>query len=135
MSKKLDYSEINRRRTEKLAEKTTVPGTTRRTPQTIEDIKLNVALINCRSLKPKIKSLKECFKMNKLSLAILNETWLYKSDRQFKCVQQNLKYETGIDFIRRDRDSRGGGVAVAFDANEIVMKKLNLNSLKNEKQA
>ena len=90
---------MNKKRKEKLKEKTTVPGTTRRTPQTIEDVKLNVALIDCRSLKPKIRSLKECFNMNKLTLAILNETWLYKSDKQFRHVQQDLKNETGIDIF------------------------------------
>ena len=48
----------------------TVPGRTRRLPQLVEDTIFNCALINCRSLKPKLTSLKECFIINKLSLCL-----------------------------------------------------------------
>lgn len=44
--------------------KKTVPGKMKRKPILIEDIKLNGALINCRSVKPKLKFLSECFKIN-----------------------------------------------------------------------
>ena len=37
-----------------------------------------------------------------------------------------------LTFFRKDRDSRGGGVAVAFNSKEITLKKLNLNCLKNK---
>ena len=40
--------------------------------------------------------------------------------------------EHEIRFIRKDRDSRGGGVAVAYDSSKISLKKLNLNCLKNK---
>ena len=69
--------------------------------------------------------------MNKLSLAVLNETWLYKSDTQARHLLQDLKNETGIQILRKDRDSRGGGVAIAFNTNIMSLKKLNLSSLKN----
>ena len=59
-----------------------VPGRTKRRPVLIEDIPLNGSLINCRSVKPKLKFLSECFKINKLDVAVFNETWLYKSNPQ-----------------------------------------------------
>ena len=98
----------------------------------VEDVVFKCALINCRSLKPKIKSLRECFNMNKLSVALLNETWLCRGDRQAKTMLQDLKDETGIEILRKDRDSRGGGVALAYDSNLMSLRKLNLNSLKNK---
>ena len=52
----------------------------KRKPILIEDIPLNGALINCRSVKPKLKFLSECFRINKLDIALLNETWLYNND-------------------------------------------------------
>ena len=63
--------------------KQTVPGKIIRPTEEICDIPLNIALINCRSVKPKLKSLKECFITNKLSVALLNETWLYKLKKCF----------------------------------------------------
>lgn len=99
----------------------------------INDVPFNLCLINCRSLKPKIKSLVECFKMNDLTTALLNETWLYRSDPQAKKLLQQIAEENNIRVIRKDRDSRGGGVAIAFDTTKISLKKLNLNCLKNKK--
>ena len=111
---------MNRRRKQK--EVRTVPGRTTRRPEMIEDVPMNIALINCRSLKPKINSLKECFKMNKLAVSILNETWLYKNDSQAKKMFNSLLTEEKIAIIRKDRDSRGGGVAIAFDNKNIAKK-------------
>ena len=77
----------------------------------------------------------ECFlKKNKLSLSLLNETWLYKNDPQAKKLLLDIKQEHGVEFIRRDRDSRGGGVTIAFDSKLISLKKLNLDSLKKKKR-
>ena len=67
-----------------------------------------------------------------MSVAILNGTWLYKSDSQFKLVQKDLKNEKGIELLRRDRDSIGGGVACAYNSNLITLKKLQLKSLRNK---
>ena len=64
----------------------------------------------------------ETFKMNDLTLALLNETWLYKSDKQVQKQLKNIKDEFGLDIIRKDRNSRGGGVAVAFNSNELLLK-------------
>ena len=70
--------------------------------------------------------------MNKLSLAILNETWMYKNDKHAKHLLQDLARESGIELIRKDRDSRGGGVAIAFDSGLLSLKKLGLKCLKNK---
>ena len=61
-----------------------VPGKGSIKADFICDKVLNAALINCRSIKPKLSSLVECFKMNELSVALLNETWFYKTDKQLK---------------------------------------------------
>ena len=71
--------------------------------------------------------------MNALSVALLNETWFFKSDPQTRKLLIEIGQENRIEFIRKDRDSRGGGVAIAFDTNKIKLKKLNLNCLKDKK--
>ena len=70
--------------------------------------------------------------MNKLHVVLLNETWFYKSDSQLKTSLQNMKNEHGIELIRKDRNSRGGSVGVAFDSKNVTLKKLQLNCLKNK---
>ena len=114
--------------------KKTVPGRTKRRPVLVEDIKLNAALINCRSVKPKLKFLTQCFQINVLDIALLNETWLYKSDPHAAKLLNELKNDNGIEFLRKDRNSRGGGVAVAYNTNNVSMKKLSLTSLNSNKQ-
>ena len=60
--------------------------------------------------------------------------WFHKSDKQAKHLLQEVKNETGITLIRKDRDSRGGGVAIAYNSSQITLKKLFLNSLKHQPQ-
>ena len=50
----------------------------------VQDIEMTCALMNCRSLKFKLKSLEENFKMNKNTFILTNETWFRKSDPQLK---------------------------------------------------
>lgn len=82
-----------------------MPGKTTIKTDSICDKEFNCTLINCRSLKPKIKSLVETIKMNKLSVTLLNETWLYKLDKKGKKQLQEMRDEFGFDIIRRDRNS------------------------------
>ena len=110
-----------------------VPGKISRKPTLINDVNFNSLLINCRSLKPKLASLAENFRMNRSHLALLTETWFYKSDSQLKSQLTDFKDEHGISLIRKDRDSRGGGVAVAFDSHTCNFKKLVLNSLQKSR--
>ena len=122
---------MNQKREEAM-KNTSVPGKTTRKPQFINDISLNMCLINCRSLKPKLNSLVECFKMNNLSVSLLNETWLYKSDSQAKHLLKQISLDHKIEIIRKDRNSRGGGVAIAFNSDKISLKKLDLAVLKTK---
>ena len=46
---------------------------------------------------------------------------------------EDINQEHGISFIRKDRNSRGGGVAIAYDSNKIELKKLSLKSLRGKK--
>ena len=81
----------------------------------INDIPFNCLLVNCRSLKPKIKSLVTNIALNRTHIALLTETWFQKGDRQLKSMLENTELESGIRFLRRDRDKRGGGVSILFD--------------------
>ena len=70
-----------------------------------------------------IKSLTESFIMNRLSVVLLNETWLYRNDKQAKhSILQEIKNEAGIEVLRKDRDSREGGVVIAFRSEDITLK-------------
>ena len=73
--------------------------------------------------------------MNKLFLAIINEPRFYKSDAKLKHILEEVKNETGIEFIRKDRDSRRGGVAIAFDSNLVSIKKIAFELPKEQAKA
>ena len=64
---------------------------------------------------------------------MLTETWLYRSDSQLKKLLVDISDRDGVSFLRRDRDSRGGGVAIAFNSKLCQFRKLSLNSLKKSK--
>ena len=111
-----------------------VPGKTKRKPDQVYDVEMNSLLVNCRSLKPKLKSLVTNFKLNnKNMVAILNETWFKKGDTHLKNLLEEIQLEHGISFIRKDRSSHGGGVAIAFDSNKIELKKIQLKTLRGKK--
>ena len=59
-------------------------GKIKRKEELIYDVKLNLLLINCRSIKTKFPSLIENMKTNHAETAILTETWLHKNDKQVK---------------------------------------------------
>ena len=86
----------------------TVPGKLARKPDTIKDITMNTALINCRSLKKKLDSLVMNFEMLVTTVALLNETWFHKGDKILKKKLEEVEMSSGIKVIRKDRNSRGG---------------------------
>ena len=45
----------------------------------------------------------------------------------------DIKDSDSISLIRKGRDSRGGGVAIAYDESKIKLGKVSLNSLKKSK--
>ena len=95
----------------------------------IHDVTMNTILVNCRSLKNKLTSLVDNFRMNKTSLAILTETWFTRGDKLLRSRLENIQLESNVQVIRRDRNSRGGGLAIAFNREESSFNKLKLKSL------
>ena len=81
-----------------------------------------------RSLKPKLPSLLENFRMNEsnINIAMLTETWFTRNDKLLKNQLEHIELDDGVKFIRKDRNSRGGGVALAFDNKKGEFKKLRL---------
>ena len=47
---------------------------------------------------------------------------------------EEMAIEKKIALIRKDRDSRGGGVAIAYDTNMLTLSKITLNTLKGLKK-
>ena len=103
-----------------------VPGTIKRMPEMINDVEFNCLLANCRSLKNKIPSLLTNIEINRSTCALLTETWFQRGDRQLKKKLEEVSLEHGVQFIRKDRDKRGGGVAIAYNSNNSEFKKLQL---------
>ena len=93
-------------------------------------MQLNSLLINCRSVKTKLSSLVENILTNETTFAVLTETWLYKGDKQIKKQLNDIFDEHSLGFIRKDRNSKGGGVAIMFDSKVCELKKLKLKSMR-----
>ena len=106
-----------------------MPGKLVRKPDVAVDVKMNALLINCRSLSSKLTSLSDNFKTNKATMALLTETWFNKGNKKISHDLNILDQRDNIRFIRRDRNTRGGGVAIAFDHSIIDLKKMSLKSL------
>ena len=47
---------------------------------------------------------------------MLTETWFSKGNKKVAHELKVLDQRDDIKFLRRDRDTRGGGVAIAFDS-------------------
>ena len=83
---------------------------------------LNLACANARSIAKKIDSLITLFEENHLHFAILTETWLTNKLCPPR-VLNDLAHGANLSFIRRDRGSRGGGVAICYNPNKIRFTK------------
>ena len=104
----------------------TVPGKLIRKPQVALDVEMNTLLINCRSLTTKLTSLSNNFSMNSATLAILTETWFSMGNKRIAHELNVLSQRDGISFLRKDRNTWGGGVAIAFNSAKMDLKKLPL---------
>ena len=87
----------------------------------IQDVMMNYTLMNCQSLKMKMKSMATNFNENKNSFLIANETWFKERDPQLKKMLDDFDDEHDIKSIIKDRKvgKRGlahGGVAIFYDA-------------------
>ena len=84
---------------------------------------LDFTLSNARSLPSKIKSLVENIRELDLHFTILCETW-FKTNKQTENELQELDNAEEIGSICKNRrGGRGGGVAIAYNKNKIVLKK------------
>ena len=93
----------------------------------------NVALINARSVIPKLLSLEETLRELNSDFAIITKTWLQDTPRINQCII-DFTDRTGLEFIRKDRSGgrRGGGVAVCFNKNLITFSKAKIPPSKHE---
>ena len=80
----------------------------------------NFAVTNSRSISAKVISVLENFTELDLDFMIMSETWLRRG-KQSKEVLTQLR-ERGLEIIRRDRDSRGGGVAIIYRTSKLRLK-------------
>ena len=68
--------------------------------------------------------------MNKSTVALLTETWFNKGNKKLAHDLKQLSQQHEISLLRKDRTSRGGGVALAFDSTSAEFKKVQLRTLK-----
>ena len=92
---------------------------------------INLACVNARSLVEKIDSLITLFEENQLHFALLTETWLDKKHCPPRTMS-DLTIGANMNFIRRDRGSRGGGVAVVFNPTKIRMNRFQFVKQQND---
>ena len=88
-------------------------------------INFNFINANARSLNNKIESLIELFNEYELSAAILTETW-FKNGRNLNNELLDLECAEDISIIARNRSSRGGGVAIAYNNISLNMKEYKI---------
>ena len=89
--------------------------------------KINFALANARSVAAKIPSLIDMFRELNLHFVLLTETWL-RSNVVTKEEIERLSEAENIGMICKNRDGRGGGVAVAFDQTTASFKKFHVTN-------
>ena len=82
---------------------------------------------NARSLPSNIESLVDTFEENDLTIMNISETWL-KNTSVTDCNVADLEEAHKISLILKNRASRGGGVAIAYDMNKISLKKINVKT-------
>ena len=83
---------------------------------------MNFALSNTRSLVAKLPSMIDMFRELNLHFLMLAETWM-KSNESTREELLRLSESANINLVYKNRPSRGGGVAIAYNSNKISMKK------------
>ena len=86
---------------------------------------------NARSLPSKITSLIDCFAELELYAAALTETWITDKKEHRKDLEDILA-RGSIGFILKNRGSRGGGVAIAYDTRKILLTEHKMSGNKYE---
>ena len=83
---------------------------------------LTIACTNAQSVVEKVDSLVTLFEEMGLHFALLTETWLTHK----LCSRRKLEDLTvggNVSFIRKDRSTRGGGIAIAFNPTKTKLTK------------
>ena len=112
---------------------TTVPTNTRVNNRINASASLPViAVINCRSLQPKARSLVEKFQNEDYSIAILCEIWekTGKKNRYFQAKVEEMLEMDGLKYLScgsRPSGKRGGGVAILIDSTKLNIEKLQIH--------
>ena len=83
---------------------------------------LNLACTNARSIVEKLDSLATLFEECSLHFCLLTETWLTKKACSKKKMD-DLTNGSNINMIRRDRGSRGGGVAICYNLTKLRLSR------------
>ena len=76
-------------------------------------IKLNMALVNIQSFKPKLDMLMHHRQLNEIDMGFVTETWTtYRNEPNYHYVKANLDI-AGYNILIQSRENwRGGGIAV-----------------------
>ena len=94
-------------------------------------INFNIASTNARSIAPKMNSMIECFRNLDLCFFAVTETWL-RNDRRTRGEISDVAASEKIAIITRSRDTRGGGVAIAYDTERVEMREEKIRANKWE---
>ena len=91
-----------------------------------------IAVINCRSLQPKLRSLVEKFQNEDYSIAVLCEIWekTGKKNSYFQSKVEEMLELDGLKYLScgsRPSGKRGGGVAILIDSRKLNIEKLQIH--------
>ena len=83
---------------------------------------INFAVTNSRSLSAKTQSIIDNFGNLDLDFMTISETWLKSGKTGNEKKVRDILQGNDLGLINRNRKSRGGGVAVVFNKNTVVLK-------------
>ena len=87
--------------------------------------KLNMALTNIQSLKPKLDMLIHHMQLNNLDICLITETWTqYGNEPEYKYIKANLD-TAGYNIIIHSRENRKGGRIAVIYRPHLHIKKLS----------
>lgn len=86
---------------------------------------MNFSLTNARSLPPKIHSLITAFDELDLDFMMITETWISSTKKTVQNIH-DLSCAENISLICKNRNTRGGGVCIAFDKRKMKIARFPL---------
>ena len=89
--------------------------------------KLNMALINIQSLKPKLDMLIHNIQLNNLDICFITGTWTqYGNEPEYQYIKANL-CTPGYNILIHSRENRKGGGIAVIHKSHLHVKKLSFN--------